>query len=56
MAEDKVRFVGEKVAAVAAADPDIAEEALLLIDVEYEQLPAVFDPFGGDDARSPDRP
>jgi len=40
-----VRFVGEKVAAVAAIDPDIAEEALILIDVEYEELPAVFDPI-----------
>lgn len=45
LAEDKVRFVGEKVAAVAADDPDVAEEALLLIDVEYEELPAVFDPL-----------
>ena len=45
LAEGIVRFVGEKVAAVAADDPDIAEEALLLIDVEYEQLPAVFDPI-----------
>ncbi len=45
LAEDRVRFVGEKVAAVAADDSDIAEEALLLIDVEYEQLPAVFDPL-----------
>ena len=45
LAEDKVRFVGEKVAAVAADDPDIAEEALLLIEVEYEQLLAVFDPL-----------
>lgn len=45
LAEDKVRFVGEKVAAVAADDPDIAEEALLLIDVEYEELPAVYDPL-----------
>ena len=35
LAEDVVRFVGEKVAALAADDPDIAEEALLLIDVEY---------------------
>ena len=40
-----MRFVGEKVAAVAAIDPDIAEEALILIDVEYEELPAVFDPI-----------
>lgn len=40
----KVRYVGEEVAAVAAIDPDIAEEALDLIEVEYEELPAVFDP------------
>lgn len=45
LAEHHVRFVGEKVAAVAADDPDIAEEALLLIEAEYEQLPAVFDPL-----------
>ncbi len=44
LAEDEVRFVGEKVAAVAADDPDLAEEALLMIDVEYEPLPAVYDP------------
>jgi len=45
LAIDKVRFVGDAVAAVAAVDEDIAEEALSLIDVEYEILPAVFDPF-----------
>lgn len=39
----KARYVGEEVAAVAAIDPDIAEEALNLIEVEYEELPAVFD-------------
>jgi len=44
LARDRVRFIGERVAAVAALDPDIAEEALALIDVEYEDLPAVFDP------------
>ena len=44
LAEDKVRFVGERVAAVAAVDRDAAEEALLLIDVEYEELSAVFEP------------
>ena len=43
LAEDRVRFVGERVAAVAAEDRDAAEEALALIDVEYEELPAVFD-------------
>jgi 4-hydroxybenzoyl-CoA reductase subunit alpha len=44
LAEDKVRFIGEAVAAVAAVDPDIAEDALDLIEVEYDPLPAVFDP------------
>jgi CO/xanthine dehydrogenase Mo-binding subunit/aerobic-type carbon monoxide dehydrogenase small subunit (CoxS/CutS family) len=39
-----VRFVGEPVAAVAAIDRHIAEEALLLIAVEYEPLPFVLDP------------
>jgi len=39
----KARYVGEEVAAVAAIDPDIAEEALDLIEVEWEELPAVFD-------------
>jgi CO/xanthine dehydrogenase Mo-binding subunit len=43
LARDRVRFIGEKVAVVAAADPDVAEEALALIYVEYEDLPAVFD-------------
>lgn len=42
---DKVRFVGDRVAAVAAETVDAAEEALHLIDVEYEPLPAVFDPL-----------
>ena len=39
----RVRYVGDKVAAVAAVSEEIAEEALELIDVEYEVLPAVFD-------------
>lgn len=42
LAIDKVRFVGEPVAAVAAVDLDAAQEAIDLIDVEYEELPAVF--------------
>jgi CO/xanthine dehydrogenase Mo-binding subunit len=45
LAEDRVRFAGERVAAVAAEDRDAAEEALALIDVEYEELPAVFNPL-----------
>ncbi len=40
----KVRHVGDPVAAVAAVDERTAEHALTLIDVEYEELPAVFDP------------
>ncbi len=44
LAVDKVRFIGEEVAAVAALDPDVALEALDLITVEYEELPAVFTP------------
>jgi CO/xanthine dehydrogenase Mo-binding subunit len=40
---DKVRFIGDRVAAVAAETPDAAEEAIQSIDVEYEELPAVFD-------------
>ncbi len=39
----KARYVGEEVAAVAAIDRDIAQEALQLTDVEWEELPAVFD-------------
>ena len=44
VALNTVRFVGEAVAAVAAADADTAAEAVELINVEYEELPAVFDP------------
>ena len=43
LARDVVRFVGEKVAAVAADDKDAADEALLLIDVVYEELTPVYD-------------
>lgn len=39
----KARYVGEEVAAVAAIDADIAEEAVDLIEVDWEPLPAVFD-------------
>ena len=40
---DKVRFIGEAIAGVAATDEDTAQDALELIEVEYEELPAVFD-------------
>jgi 4-hydroxybenzoyl-CoA reductase subunit alpha len=45
LAKDKVRFMGDEVAAVCAIDPEIAEEALDLIHVEYEELPPVLDPM-----------
>ena len=44
LALDKVRYVGDNVACVAAISESIAEKALDLIDVEYELLPAYFDP------------
>ena len=43
LAIDKVRYMGDHVAAVAAIDEETAEEALDLIKVDYEPLPAVFD-------------
>jgi len=45
LARDRVRFVGEKVAAVAADTAEIAEDACLLIDVHYDELPHVQDPL-----------
>ncbi len=44
LATDKVRFIGDEVAAVAAIDEDIAEAALELIDVDYEVLHTFLDP------------
>ena len=41
---EKVRYVGEPVCAVAATTEELAERALAYIDVEYEELPAVFEP------------
>ncbi len=43
LAIDRVRYVGDEVAAVVAEDEATAEEAIKLIKVEYEELPAVFD-------------
>jgi len=44
LAQDRARFMGERVAAVAADTPEQAEHALDLIHVDYQELPAVFDP------------
>ncbi|HEY1541839.1 MAG TPA: molybdopterin cofactor-binding domain-containing protein, partial [Xanthobacteraceae bacterium] len=43
LAHEKVRFVGEPVAVVLAADPHVAEQAVQAITAEYEELPAVYD-------------
>ena len=53
IAIDRVRYVGEPVAVVAAVDDRTAEDALDLIDVDYEILPFVTDPV---DAMEPDAP
>lgn len=45
LAEDVVRFIGEKVAAVAAESEEIAEKAVDLIEVEYGELEPVLDPL-----------
>ncbi|NLX91292.1 MAG: xanthine dehydrogenase family protein molybdopterin-binding subunit [Firmicutes bacterium] len=51
--DSKVRYVGDAVALVAAETEDIGEEALRLIKVEYEPLPAVYDV---EEAMKPDAP
>ncbi len=53
LAVGKVKFIGEEVVAVVATDADSAQEALELIQVDYEPLPAVFEP---EDAMKPDAP
>jgi len=53
LARDKVRYIGEPLAVVAASGKDVAEEALDLIEVEYEELKATFDP---EEAMKPDAP
>jgi putative selenate reductase molybdopterin-binding subunit len=53
LAIDKVRYVGDEVAAVAAVDEATALDALSLIEVEYQRLPVVFDP---DSAMKPGAP
>ena len=53
LARDRVCYAGEPVAAVAAETPELAEQALSLISVEYSELPAVFD---AEQAMSSDAP
>ena len=53
MAREKALYRGHAIAAIAAASPHLAEEALALIDVDYEVLPAV---LNADEALQPDAP
>ena len=53
LAEDRVRYLGDGVAIVAAISKEIAEQAISLIEVEYEPLPVVSDP---EEAMKPDAP
>jgi CO/xanthine dehydrogenase Mo-binding subunit len=53
LADGVVRFIGEKVVAVAADDELIAEEALNLIDVEYEEWDPVLDPLKAMESSAP---
>ncbi len=53
LADDKVRYLGDAVAVVAATSWDAAEEALGLIQVDYEPLPGIFDPV---EAMRPESP
>jgi len=50
---DRARYVGDAVAGVIAVSPEIAQEGARLVNVEYEELPAVFDPV---QAAQPDAP
>lgn len=52
--DNVVRYVGDEVAAVAAISERVAEAALKLIKVEYELLPAVFDPLEAMEESAPD--
>jgi CO/xanthine dehydrogenase Mo-binding subunit len=53
LAEDRVRYLGDGIALLAASTQDIADQALLLINVEYEPFPVVSDP---EEAMKPDSP
>lgn len=53
MARDKIRYIGEPVAAVAAVDAETAERALDLIELEVDELPGIFDFAHSLDAKAP---
>lgn len=51
---DKARYIGDNVAGVAATSREIAEQALALIKIEWEPLPAVFDPLDSMTVENPE--
>jgi CO/xanthine dehydrogenase Mo-binding subunit len=53
LCSERVRFIGDPIAAVAADTQEAAEEAALAVEVEYEALPAVYDMFVAADPTSP---
>jgi len=53
MVKNKIRYIGEGVAAVAAVDEETAERALELIEIELEELPGVFSAEGGLEDNAP---
>ena len=50
---DRVRYLGEPIAMLAARSPSIAEDALELIRVEYDPLPTVVDPWKAMESSAP---
>jgi CO/xanthine dehydrogenase Mo-binding subunit len=53
LSDGHIRFIGDRIAAVAAETKEIAEAAIDLIEVEYDELPGVFDPFAASEANAP---
>lgn len=53
VAQDRVRFAGEPVVAIAAESLEAAEEAESLLEIEYEELPAVFDALAAIESDAP---
>src|SRR3989449_1162947 len=53
LAADRVRFKGEPIVAIAAETPEIAAVAADLVEVEYEELPGVYDPLAAPDPSAP---
>ncbi len=53
LADDRVRFQGEPVVAIAAKTPEVAAAAADLVEIEYEELPGIYDPLA---ALAPDAP